>query len=90
MSTEINKQIELELHDGNGALIATNNDWQTTQIGGIITSDQSTEIQNSSHAPSSPKESAIIAMLPAGAYTAIVRGVNGTTGVGLVEAFTLP
>ena len=58
MSTEINKQIELELHDGNGALIATNNDWQTTQIGGIITSDQSTEIQNSSHAPSSPKESA--------------------------------
>jgi hypothetical protein len=81
---------ELELHDGNGALIATNDDWQTTQIGGIITSDQSTEIQNSGHAPSSPKESAIIAMLPAGAYTAIVRGVNGTTGVGLVEAFTLP
>jgi hypothetical protein len=37
----------LELHDGSGALIATNDNWQTTQIGGIITSDQSNEIQNS-------------------------------------------
>jgi hypothetical protein len=79
----------LELHDTNG-LIATNNDWQTTQIGGIITSDQSTEIQNSGHQPSSPKESAIIATLPPGSYTAIVRGVSGGTGVGLVEVYTLP
>jgi hypothetical protein len=79
----------LELHDTNG-LIATNDDWQTTQIGGIITSDQSTEIQNSGHQPSSPKESAIIATLPPGSYTAIVRGVSGGTGVGLVEVYTLP
>jgi hypothetical protein len=66
-----------------------NNDWQTTQIGGIITSDQSTNIQNSGFAPSSPQESAIIAQLPPGNYIAIIVP-NGTTGVDLVEVFTLP
>lgn len=80
---------KLEVHDSTGALVATNNDWQTTQIGGIITSDQSTDIQNSGHAPTSPQESAIIAQLPPGNYTAVVVP-NGTTGVGLVEVFTLP
>lgn len=80
----------LELHDSTGALIATNDDWQTTQIGGIITSDQSTDIQNTGLAPSSSKESAIIAQLPPGNYTAIVRGVNATTGVALVEVYVLP
>jgi hypothetical protein len=80
---------KLELHDSTRALIATNNDWQTTQIGGIITSDQSTDIQNSGFAPSSPQESAIIAQLPPGNYTAIIIP-NGTTGVGLVEVYTLP
>jgi hypothetical protein len=79
----------LELHDSTRAVIAMNNDWQTTQIGGIITSDQSTDIQNSGFAPSSPQESAIIAQLPPGNYTAIIVP-NGTTGVGLVEVFTLP
>jgi hypothetical protein len=78
----------LELHDTTG-LIASNDDWQTTIIGGIITTDQVAAIQNSGHAPSSPKESAIIATLSPGSYTAIVRGVNGT-GVGLVEVFALP
>ena len=37
----------LELHNATGALIATNNDWQTTIIGGIITSSQVSDIQNS-------------------------------------------
>jgi hypothetical protein len=79
----------LELHDGTGALIASNNNWQTTIIGGIITSDQATDIGNSGHAPGDPNESAIIADLPAGNYTAIVRGVNSTTGVALVEVYDL-
>lgn len=79
----------LELHDGSGALIATNDNWQTTQIGGIITSDQSTEIQNSGLAPSQAAESAIIATLQPGNYTAIVRGKNNTTGVALVEGYDL-
>ena len=79
----------LELHNANGALIASNDNWQTTIIGGIITSDQVQDIQNSGHAPGDPNESAIIADLPPGNYTAIVRGVNNTTGVALVEAYDL-
>jgi hypothetical protein len=79
----------LELHDGTGALIASNDNWTQTIIGGIITSDQVRDIQNSGHAPSDPRESAIIAELPAGNYTAILRGVNNTTGVALVEVYDL-
>jgi hypothetical protein len=79
----------LELHDSTGALIASNDNWQHTIIGGIITSDQVRDIRNSGHAPTDPRESAIIATLPAGNYTAIVRGVNNTTGVGLVEVYDL-
>ena len=75
----------LELHDGTGALIASNNSWMTTIIGGIITSDQRADIRNSGYAPRDGRESAIIAELPAGNYTAIVRGVNNMTGVALVE-----
>ena len=79
----------LELHDGTGALIASNDNWQHTIIGGIITADQVAEIQNSGHAPTVATESAIIANLPPGNYTAIVRGVNNTMGVALVEAYDL-
>ena len=79
---------QLELHDAN-SLIAQNDDWQTTQIGGIITSDQVAEIQNSHLAPTNPAESAIIATLQPGTYTAIVRGVNNTTGNALVEVYDL-
>ena len=61
----------LELHDGTGALIASNNDWQTTIIGGIITGNQVSDIQNSGHAPTAASESAIIADLQPGNYTAI-------------------
>jgi hypothetical protein len=79
----------LELHDGTGALIASNNTWLHTIIGGIITTNQVRDILDSGHAPSDPRESAIIADLPAGNYTAIVRGVNNTTGVALAEVYDL-
>jgi len=79
----------LELHDRTGALIASNDNWQRTIIGGIITGNQRRDIQNSGYAPSDPRESAIVADLRAGNYTAIVRGVNNTTGVGLVEVYDL-
>jgi hypothetical protein len=79
----------LELHNGSGSVIATNDDWQTTIVGGIITSSQVSDIQNSGHAPTAASESAIIANLPPGNYTAIVRGVANTTGVGLVEVYDL-
>ena len=79
----------LELHNGTGALIATNDDWQTTIVGGIITSSQVSDIQNSGHAPTAASESAIVADLQAGNYTAIVSGVNNTLGVALVEVYDL-
>jgi len=79
----------LELHDSSGALIAFNDDWQHTIIGGIITRDQVLEIQNSGYAPSDPRASAIIAELPPGSYTAIVRSRNIIIGVALVEVYDL-
>jgi hypothetical protein len=79
----------LDLHDSSGALIASNNNWRTTIIGGIIGSDQVNAIQNSRLAPTQPSESAIIATLQPGNYTAIVRGMNNTTGVALVEVHDL-
>ena len=79
----------LELHDGSGALIASNDNWQTTVIGGIITRNQVMDIQNSGHAPTQPTESAIIANLPPGRYTAIVHGKNISVGVALVEVYDL-
>ena len=79
----------LELHNQTGALIASNDNWQTTILGGIITNNQVSSIQNSGHAPTEASESAIIANLPPGNYTAIVRGVNNTAGVGLVEVYEL-
>ncbi len=79
----------LELHDSTGALMASNDNWMTTVFGGIITSDQVHDITDSGHAPTDPRESAIIATLPPGNHTAIVRGVNNTTGVGLVEVYDL-
>jgi hypothetical protein len=79
----------LELHDANGNLIASNDNWQHTLIGGIITGDQVQSIQNSGHVPADTNESAIIANLQPGNYTAIVSGVTNTTGVALVEVYDL-
>jgi murein DD-endopeptidase MepM/ murein hydrolase activator NlpD len=80
----------LELHDSTHTLpIASNDNWQTTQIGGIITGDQVSAIQNSGHVPTNPAESAIIATLQPGSYTAIVSGTNNSTGVALVEVYDL-
>jgi uncharacterized delta-60 repeat protein len=71
----------LELHDSNGALLQSNDNWRT---GG-----QEAEIIATGIPPSDDLESAIVRTLPAGSYTAIVRGVNGTTGVALVEVYAL-
>ena len=79
----------LELHNSTGALIASNDDWETTIIGGIITTDQVAAILLSGYAPTNPLESAIIATLPPGRYTAIVRGFDDTVGVALVEVYDL-
>ena len=70
----------LELRDANGNLLAENNDWR---------SSQESEIVGTGIAPANNLESAIVRTLPPAAYTAIVRGVNGGTGIGLVEAYAL-
>jgi hypothetical protein len=70
----------LELHDSNGQTI-TNDNWRT---GG-----QETEIQQSGLAPSDDHEAAIIRTVPAGTFTAIIRGANDTTGIGLIEVYDL-
>jgi len=70
----------LSLYDANGNVITTDNNWKDSQ---------ESEIAATGLAPTDDRESAIIVTLPAGAYTAIVRGGNGTTGVGLVEVFNL-
>jgi hypothetical protein len=79
----------LEFHDNTGSLIASNDNWRTTVIGGIITSDQVAEIQASGLAPANDAESALIGTVSPGSYTAQVRGANNTTGIGVAEAFDL-
>ena len=69
----------LELHDASGAII-TNDDWRDIQ---------EADINATNLPPIDNKESAILAILPPGAYTAIVRGKNGATGVALVEVYRL-
>jgi hypothetical protein len=71
----------LELHDSTGALIASNDDWQHTIIGAIITEDQVRDIQDSGHAPVDPRESAVIADLPLGNHTGIVRDKTSSLGL---------
>ena len=70
----------LELHDGQGTTLTSNDDWQDTQ---------ENEIEATGLAPSDPSESAILQSLVPGNYTAIVSGKNGTTGIALVEAYHL-
>ncbi|MEO7167801.1 MAG: hypothetical protein ABI787_05445 [Spartobacteria bacterium] len=79
----------LELHDETGAVIATNDNWETTQLGGVITGDQQDLIRAATLAPTDSTEAALIADLIPGFYTAIVRGANQETGVGLAEIYDL-
>lgn len=70
----------LELHDANGATLATNDNWKDSQ---------QQEIESTSIPPTNDSESAIYAVLSAGNYTAVLSGKNGGTGVGLVEIYNL-
>ncbi|MEY2565111.1 MAG: hypothetical protein QOH88_3304 [Verrucomicrobiota bacterium] len=79
----------LVIKNESNAVIATNDDWRTTQIGGIITADQSQEIATSGATPTNDNESAIIANLAPGNYTATVAGVGRTVGTGVVDAYDL-
>lgn len=71
----------LELRDGSGNLLAVNDDWGS--------SAQVSDILATTIPPVNANESAIVATLNAGNYTAIVRGLDNTSGVALVEVFDL-
>jgi hypothetical protein len=70
----------IELHDGNGATIGSNDDWKQTQ---------SAEIHASGLAPVDDREAAIIGNFEPGTYTLVLRGKDNTTGIALVEAYKL-
>jgi N-acetylneuraminic acid mutarotase len=75
----------LELHDQDGNLIAFNDDWKTRPDG----TSQQAEIEATRVSPAMEPESAFVRRLPPGSYTAIVRGKDDSTGIGLVEVYHL-
>ena len=68
----------LELHDGSGRTIGSNDNWRSSQEAALIASGIP---------PTNDREAALIATLDPGPYTVVVKGANGTTGVGLVEVY---
>ncbi len=71
----------LELHDTNGVIIASNDNWQEDA--------RASEVAAANLAPQDTHESALSRGLTPGAYTAILAGRDGTTGIGLVEVYNL-
>ncbi|HEY0369826.1 MAG TPA: PQQ-dependent sugar dehydrogenase [Chthoniobacterales bacterium] len=71
----------LELHDSAGAVIDSNDNW--------MTHPRAQELRNANRAPEDPLDAAIVATLDPGSYTAIMRGVNGANGIGLVELYDI-
>jgi hypothetical protein len=70
----------LEIHDGNGATIQSNDNWRD---------NQEAALQNVGLAPSDDRESAILISVTPGSYTATVKGADGGVGNGLVEVYKL-
>lgn len=68
----------LDVYDGYGSVIASNDDWRSHQEGQMVAS---------TIPPTDDREAAVVAILPPGSYTAIVRGSDNATGVALVEVF---
>ena len=71
---------QLELFNADGTLLQANNNWRDTQ---------ESEINATTIPPSNNLEAAIVATLPAGSYTAVLRGADGGTGVALIEVYAL-
>jgi hypothetical protein len=71
----------VELRNASGALLASNDDWAS--------GPNAAQIQAEGLAPTNSAESALQATLAPGSYTAIVRGANGASGIGLVEIYDL-
>ena len=71
----------LTIYDSKGNVIAGNDNWQDDNNAALV--------QRNGLAPPDALDSAIVLYLPAGAYTAIVSGVNGATGNALLEVYHL-
>jgi hypothetical protein len=71
----------LELRDGSGTLLEGNDNW--------IDSPNKQAIIDSTIPPTNDLESAIVRTLSPANYTAIVRGVNDTTGIAVVQVYAL-
>jgi hypothetical protein len=72
---------QLTIYDSSGSAIANNDNWQDN--------NNAIDIQRNGLAPPNASESALVLHLPAGAYTAIISGADGGTGVALAEVYTL-
>jgi hypothetical protein len=73
----------LTIYDSKGSVIASNDNWQSDPNNVAL-------LPKNELAPPNASDSALVLHLPAGAYTAIVRGADGTTGNALVEVYHLP
>jgi hypothetical protein len=71
---------ELTLYDRDGKVIASNDDWR---------SSQEAEIRESGIEPRHDKEAAVLIRLEPNDYTAVIRGVGGTSGIGLIEIYDI-
>jgi hypothetical protein len=71
----------LTIYDSSGSVIASNDNWQD-DVNWI-------DVRKNALSPIDQRESALVLHLPPGAYTAIVTGANGATGIGLAEVYTL-
>jgi len=71
----------LNLYNAEGTVVAVNDDWEETNKEAIAATGL---------APNDSRESAILADLAPGAYTAVVQGKAGTSGVGLIEVYYIP
>lgn len=72
----------LELHDGNGTIMISNDNWQDDPVSAAQLAAHGLALQQ-------PNESGLFLELPPGAFTAILAGKNGGTGIGLVEIYNL-
>jgi hypothetical protein len=72
----------LELRDSNGMLLKANDNWQSDSV-------SAAQLTARGLAPQNPLESGIFASLPAGAFTAILAGKNGGSGIGLIEIYNV-
>jgi hypothetical protein len=70
----------IELHDGNGALLSSNDNWKTNEA----------QIRSTGLPPSDDRESALVFNGAPGNYTVLLQGRNNTAGIGVVEVYHLP